>query len=209
MISQKKLRISSCGLQMNNVLTRVEIMNGAEAKALVDPFYVAVGKSHYQARNDDTFFILLDSANNNVIGTVRYCVEEGVSMLRSMNVHPDFRGKKLGELLKKDIIFANDCIGPEVKKKAAVLAANNRPINNHTFHFNLLKQTNRIDNGERTKEKAVILLAAAAPKTDPRIKLWPINSCDPFDFLMISKNWKLNMVKKTIKKVKIVSVVLK
>src|SRR3989339_968168 len=99
MISQKKLRISSCGLQMNNVLTRVEIMNGAEAKALVDPFYVAVGKSHYQARNDDTFFILLDSANNNVIGTVRYCVEEGVSMLRSMNVHPDFRGKKLGELL--------------------------------------------------------------------------------------------------------------
>jgi phosphoglycerate kinase len=29
--------------------------------------------------------------------------------------------KKLGELLKKDVIFANDCIGPEVKKKATAL----------------------------------------------------------------------------------------
>ncbi|MFA5238910.1 MAG: phosphoglycerate kinase [Phycisphaerae bacterium] len=29
--------------------------------------------------------------------------------------------KKLGELLGKDILFANDCIGPEVKKKAAAL----------------------------------------------------------------------------------------
>jgi phosphoglycerate kinase len=29
--------------------------------------------------------------------------------------------KKLGELLKKNVIFANDCIGPEVKKKAAAL----------------------------------------------------------------------------------------
>jgi phosphoglycerate kinase len=29
--------------------------------------------------------------------------------------------KRLGELLKKDVIFADDCIGPEVKKKASVL----------------------------------------------------------------------------------------
>ncbi|MGD0785836.1 MAG: phosphoglycerate kinase [Sedimentisphaerales bacterium] len=29
--------------------------------------------------------------------------------------------KKLSELLKKDVIFANDCIGPDVKKKAAAL----------------------------------------------------------------------------------------
>jgi 3-phosphoglycerate kinase len=29
--------------------------------------------------------------------------------------------KKLGELLKKNVIFANDCIGPDVKKQAAAL----------------------------------------------------------------------------------------
>ena len=29
--------------------------------------------------------------------------------------------KKLSELLKKNVIFANDCIGPEVKQKAAAL----------------------------------------------------------------------------------------
>lgn len=76
----------------------VRVLTGTDAKIVVDPFYESVGSSH-RARDEDTFFILIKSGT--VIGTVRHCFEYEVSLLRSMQVHPDFRGKKLGASLLK------------------------------------------------------------------------------------------------------------
>lgn len=73
-----------------------EVRSGKDARVEVDAFYESVGSVH-RARDEDTFFLLKEG--DRVIGTVRYCVEEGVSLLRSMNVHPDYRGKKFGGIL--------------------------------------------------------------------------------------------------------------
>jgi len=77
----------------------IQILKGSEAREIVNPFYEFVGSPHHQARDEDVFFILRDSQNT--IGLVRFCIEEGISLLRSMNIHPEYRGKKLGlQLLK-------------------------------------------------------------------------------------------------------------
>jgi len=76
----------------------VRVLTGTDAKVVADPFYESVGSRH-RARDEDTFFILIKAGT--VIGTVRHCFENEVSFLRSMQVHPDFRGKKLGASLLK------------------------------------------------------------------------------------------------------------
>jgi hypothetical protein len=59
------------------------ILDGAKARDLVDPLYVKNGKSPC-ARDSDVFFVAMDGST--LLGCVRYCVEEGTPMLRTMLV---------------------------------------------------------------------------------------------------------------------------
>ncbi len=76
---------------MKNI--RLEIEPGCKAKAVVDPFYAKNG-SRGVARPEDVFFIALNEAKT--VGCVRYCVEEDVSLLRTMMIDETFRGQGVG-----------------------------------------------------------------------------------------------------------------
>ena len=63
--------------------------------------------------------------------------------------------KKLGELLKKEVFFANDCIGPEVKEKVAALKAGDcLLLENVRFHKEEeIKDKNAKENPDLRKAK--------------------------------------------------------
>ena len=76
--------------------------------------------------------ITSDSRITAALPTIKTILDKGGSVILMSHLgrpdgqkKPEFSmapvAKKLGELLKKDIIFADDCIGPDVKKKAAAL----------------------------------------------------------------------------------------
>lgn len=72
---------------------------GAEAAAFVDKFYAENG-GLAKARPGDLFFLAY--SDQEILGSVRYCVEEGTPMLRSMMVHRDWRGQGLGQQLLEE-----------------------------------------------------------------------------------------------------------
>ena len=72
---------------------------GAEGSALVNPFYVSQGANAI-ARPEDLFFLAL--VGDSIVGAVRFCIEEGAPMLRSMMVHRDHRQQGIGRILLKE-----------------------------------------------------------------------------------------------------------
>ncbi|MFZ0034966.1 MAG: phosphoglycerate kinase [Sedimentisphaerales bacterium] len=81
---------------------------------------------------DDNCNITSDTRIVAALPTIKTILDKGGSVILMSHLgRPDGEkvakyslapvAKKLGELLKKDVSFANDCIGPEVKKKAAAL----------------------------------------------------------------------------------------
>jgi phosphoglycerate kinase len=81
---------------------------------------------------DDNCNITSDTRIVAALPTIKTILDKGGSVILMSHLgRPDGErisiyslapvAKRLGELLKKDVIFANDCIGPEVKKKAAAL----------------------------------------------------------------------------------------
>lgn len=77
----------------------IKVLNGSAAKKHVDPFYKLNHKSH-EARPSDTFFTAFEG--NQCIGTVRYCVEENTSLLRSMLIEEKLRGQGIGKILLEE-----------------------------------------------------------------------------------------------------------
>ncbi|MBN1392282.1 MAG: phosphoglycerate kinase [Sedimentisphaerales bacterium] len=81
---------------------------------------------------DDKCNITSDTRITAALPTIKTILDKGGSVILMSHLgRPDGErvakyslapvSKKLGELLKKDVIFANDCIGPEVKEKAAAM----------------------------------------------------------------------------------------
>jgi N-acetylglutamate synthase-like GNAT family acetyltransferase len=80
-------------------MIEIKTEDGKSIKDKVDPFYKANHKSH-QARDNDVFFSAYK--NQEIIGTVRFCIEENTPLLRSMMVSEDFRGTGIGRNLIKE-----------------------------------------------------------------------------------------------------------
>jgi N-acetylglutamate synthase-like GNAT family acetyltransferase len=77
----------------------IEIQNGPAVQALVDEFYIKNG-SQGRTRLGDTFFLAKNQ--NELIGCVRFCVENKTPLLRTMMIAPEFRRQGVGlRLLKK------------------------------------------------------------------------------------------------------------
>jgi len=76
-----------------------KIIPGSEAASLVDPFYAANDWPTSRARAIDTFAVALHKEK--IVGSVRLCSENGIYMLRTMMIDPDFRKKGLGARLLK------------------------------------------------------------------------------------------------------------
>lgn len=74
----------------------IKIIPGAEAAGLVNSFYQEHG-SKAVARDVDTFFVAFNGAD--VVGAVRFCVENDTPLLRTMMIHKDYRRQKIGQLL--------------------------------------------------------------------------------------------------------------
>lgn len=72
---------------------------GAEVKSLVDSFYESQGGGT-RAREDDLLF--LAHAGEELVGAVRFCVEEGHPMLRGMMIREDKRGQGIGAAMLSD-----------------------------------------------------------------------------------------------------------
>jgi N-acetylglutamate synthase-like GNAT family acetyltransferase len=75
---------------------QIEIKKGSEVLDLVDPFYEKHG-SQGRARPDDLFFLYFE--DKNLLGCVRFCLEEGKALLRTMMVDETARRKKIGSQL--------------------------------------------------------------------------------------------------------------
>ncbi|CAN5455378.1 hypothetical protein BH10BDE1_BH10BDE1_07510 [soil metagenome] len=74
----------------------MKIIVGARAAETVNPFYVAHGATAF-ARPEDLFFTAFDG--DELIGSVRFCVEEKTPMLRSMMIHEGYRKRGVGQAL--------------------------------------------------------------------------------------------------------------
>jgi N-acetylglutamate synthase-like GNAT family acetyltransferase len=66
---------------------------GREVAQVVDSFYESNG-SPGRARPDDLLFLAI--AGETLVGCVRYCVEDETPMLRTMQVHRDYRRQGIG-----------------------------------------------------------------------------------------------------------------
>ena len=77
----------------------VKTLIGYSARESVDSFYEVNQKPH-KARDSDIFFIAYDM--DKIIGTVRFCVEENVPLLRSMLISESYRRRGVGQLLLRE-----------------------------------------------------------------------------------------------------------
>lgn len=85
----------------DDVLSSIQIRRrkGSEVAELVDALYAAHGSSA-KARPDDLFFLAF--FNDDLIGCVRFCIEENVPLLRTMRIADSWKRKKIGLALLKD-----------------------------------------------------------------------------------------------------------
>ncbi len=74
---------------------KISTLSGDDAASLVNPFYEGLARSA-RARANDLFFV---AHNDEVLGCVRYCEEEGVPLLRSMLVAERARKHGVGQKL--------------------------------------------------------------------------------------------------------------
>lgn len=79
-----------------NPAFEIKQLLGQDLKLDLDQFYAENG-SKSQARPDDVFFIAF--SGKKIIGCVRYCVDEGVPMLRTMRIAERFKRKGIGTQL--------------------------------------------------------------------------------------------------------------
>ena len=84
---------------------KIERCSGVELKTLIDSFY-ARNAFKGMDRNDDLFFLGLE--NHVLIACVRYCEEEGYSLLRTMVVDQTARKKGMGTWLLSQFTFYLD-----------------------------------------------------------------------------------------------------
>jgi N-acetylglutamate synthase-like GNAT family acetyltransferase len=75
---------------------QIKIIRGGEFKDSIDSFYAAQG-SKAKARVDDIYF--LACLSEEIIGSVRFCIEEGTPMLRTMLVDLSYRKLGIGSKL--------------------------------------------------------------------------------------------------------------
>lgn len=87
---------------MNNKVL-IKILNGEDAKNFVDPFYKINNKPH-TAHNSDIFFCAFK--NNQLIGTVRFCVEKRTPILRSMPIYEDYCFQGIGSRFARNKKFS-------------------------------------------------------------------------------------------------------
>jgi N-acetylglutamate synthase-like GNAT family acetyltransferase len=80
-------------------MIEVRILDGAEARDLVDPLYEKNGKRPC-ARDEDVFFLAMDGGA--LLGCVRYCVESGTPMLRTMMIDVAHRRRGIGSQLLRE-----------------------------------------------------------------------------------------------------------
>jgi N-acetylglutamate synthase-like GNAT family acetyltransferase len=87
---------------------QIRILPGAEARPLVDPLYEKNGGKAC-ARNTDLFFIAMDGPT--ALACVRFCVENGTPMLRTMMVDSGIRRRKIGSHLLREFTSYTDAHG--------------------------------------------------------------------------------------------------
>lgn len=75
---------------------RIDLVPGQKIKSAIDAFYKKNG-SKATARDEDLFFVAFSATQ--IIGCVRYCMEENTPLLRTMYVDLSFRKKGVGRLL--------------------------------------------------------------------------------------------------------------
>jgi N-acetylglutamate synthase-like GNAT family acetyltransferase len=80
-------------------MLEIQILDGAKARRLVDPFYERNGRRRC-ARDEDLFFLAMDDGK--VLGCVRYCVEAETPMLRTMMVDAPHRRHGIGSRLLQE-----------------------------------------------------------------------------------------------------------
>jgi predicted acetyltransferase len=73
-----------------------KVLSGSEARPHVDALYKRNNKSH-KARDTDVFFVAFDG--DQAVGTVRFCVENGDALLRSMQIDEKYRRQGIGSKL--------------------------------------------------------------------------------------------------------------
>lgn len=81
----------------------VSVLAGREAAPLVDPFFASLGRPT-AAKSSDLFFVAL-AGPKEVLGVVRYCVEEQSHMLRGMLIAERARKLGVGQALLKAFDF--------------------------------------------------------------------------------------------------------
>lgn len=85
---------------------RIEIQDGAQSQTLVDPFYAKNG-SQGLARPEDVFFLAM--LESELVGCVRFCVEEKTPLLRTMMIDQKYRRSGIGlSLLKAFASFLDE-----------------------------------------------------------------------------------------------------
>ena len=80
-------------------MLEIQILDGMRARPLVDPFYERNGRRRC-ARDEDLFFVAVEDGR--VSGCVRYCVESGTPMLRTMMVDAAHRRRGIGSVLLRE-----------------------------------------------------------------------------------------------------------
>ena len=83
-------------LNIQMTTCEIQILRGTDARSIVDPFYERNEKSPC-ARDEDLFFIAMENATP--LGCVRFCVESGTPMLRTMRVDSEHRRRGIGSRL--------------------------------------------------------------------------------------------------------------
>jgi N-acetylglutamate synthase-like GNAT family acetyltransferase len=73
---------------------QIQIRPGHDVKNAVDAFY-SKNDSQGKARADDIFFLALRK-DSEIVGCVRFCVEENTPLLRTMMIDPNYRRQKIG-----------------------------------------------------------------------------------------------------------------
>lgn len=84
----------------------IKVLSGSEARLFVDELYARNSKTH-KARDTDVFFVAFDGEK--AVGCVRFCVEYGAALLRSMLVDEPYQRRDIGtKLLEKFEEYLNE-----------------------------------------------------------------------------------------------------
>ncbi len=77
--------------------TTVKKLTGPEAKVLIEPFLEKNGSGNAVVRETDLFFAAF--CDGQIVGSVRFCIEEKTAMLRTMMIDETIRRRRVGSVL--------------------------------------------------------------------------------------------------------------